>query len=440
MHNDNTQVRPGINRLLAIAGIPKPLLIGFIGFTFFMIGDGIELGFLASYLNEKGITTEQVALLFTLYGLTGSISAWLSGALSDGFSPYRVMWSGLIIWIVLEVAFLWFGVGQADYKAMLIFYTLRGFGYPLFAYGFLCWIAAASPSKMMGSAMGWFWFFNTLGLMTLAPLVASFSIPFLGEMNTFWLSLMLVIFGGLLALLGLKEPTGKHPLSKDNASTGKLLLKSISILWREPKAAMGAVTRMINTASFYGFMPVMPFFYTHQGGFTLPEWLHLLSLVFFSNIIGNLAAGVLGDKIGHRTTIIVMGGVLCAITTPLFYYLPLWYPGNGMLVSINGILWGIGLAGFVPLSALMPLISPAHKGAMLASLSLGAGMSMWFGPLLFTLFQSHIGLEGVCLLLAALYIVSMGLTAMLKPAPESGVGGDNSASLSAKKLSEPVRD
>ena len=417
MQNNQISERSGINRLLAMAGIPKPLLIGFIGFTFFMIGDGIELGFLASYLNNKGISSEQVALLFTLYGLTGSVSAWLSGALSDGFSPYRVMWTGLVIWIVLEVAFLWFGVGQNDFNSMLIFYTLRGFGYPLFAYGFLCWIAAASPAKMMGSAMGWFWFFNTLGLMTLAPLVASFSIPAIGEMNTFWLSLVMVIFGGLVALLGLKEPTGKRPLSTDNSGTAKLLLKSISILWREPKAAIGAVTRMINTASFYGFMPVMPFFYTHQGGFTLPEWLQLLSLVFFSNIIGNLVAGILGDKIGHRTTIIVMGGLICAITTPLFYYLPLWFPGNGLIISINGIFWGIGLAGFVPLSALMPLLSPAHKGAMLASLSLGAGMSMWFGPLLFTLFQTHIGLEGVCLVFAALYIVSMGLTALLKPNP-----------------------
>ncbi|QHA88056.1 MFS transporter [Serratia rhizosphaerae] len=435
MQNDTTQVRPGINRLLTLAGIPKPLLIGFIGFTIFMIGDGIELGFLASYLNEQGLSSEKIALLFTLYGLTGSISAWLSGALSDGYSPYRVMWVGLIIWIVLDIAFLTFGVSQSNYELMLLFYTLRGFGYPLFAYGFLCWIAAASPAKMMGSAMGWFWFFSTLGLMTLAPLVASVSIPRIGEMNTFWLSIVMVIIGGLLALLGLKEPTGKHPLSNDKTGTAKLLFKSISILWREPKAAMGAVTRMINTASFYGFMPVMPFFYTHQGGFTLPEWLQLLSLVFFSNIIGNLVAGILGDKIGHRTTIIVMGGLLCAVTTPLFYYLPLWYPGNGTLVSINGVLWGIGLAGFVPLSALMPLISPANKGAMIASLSLGAGMSMWFGPLLFTLFQSHIGIEGVCLVFTGLYIISMGLTALLKPNV-----GESVTALENNTLSEPVRE
>jgi len=409
-----TNTNTSLSKIVYRIGIPAPLLMGFIGFTFFMVGDGIELGFLASFLKENGFTPNQVALLFTVYGVSASISAWLSGALSDSYGPAKVMWAGLIIWIIFEIAFIALGLATLNYHAMMILYGIRGFGYPLFAYGFLCWIAAAAPTKMLGSSMGWFWFFNTLGLMTIAPLVASFSIPRIGEINTFWLSLILVTAGGLLALLGMSEPTGRSPLKPGNESKIKILIGSLTILWRQPKAAAGSLTRMINTASLYGFMPVMPFFYTAQGGFVLSEWLYLLSIIFMSNIIANLVAGFFGDIFGHRRTIMYMGGLVCAITTPLFYYLPLWFPGNLWPVAINGIFWGIGLSGFVPLSALMPLISPQNKGAMLASLSLGAGVSMWFGPLMFTLFQDSLGLSGVCWILSAFYLGSMWLASLLK--------------------------
>ncbi len=100
-----TNTNTSLSKIVYRIGIPAPLLMGFIGFTFFMVGDGIELGFLASFLKENGFTPNQVALLFTVYGVSASISAWLSGALSDSYGPAKVMWAGLIIWIIFEIAF-----------------------------------------------------------------------------------------------------------------------------------------------------------------------------------------------------------------------------------------------------------------------------------------------------------------------------------------------
>ena len=60
---------------------------------------------------------------------------------------------------------------------MLLTYALRGFGYPLFAYGFLVWITAATPAERLGTAVGWFWFAFTGGLPTLGSLLASFTVP-----------------------------------------------------------------------------------------------------------------------------------------------------------------------------------------------------------------------------------------------------------------------
>ena len=45
-----------------------------------------------------------------------------------------------------------------NYWLVLGLYGLRGFGYPLFAYGFLVWISVAVPRHRLGTAVGWFWF------------------------------------------------------------------------------------------------------------------------------------------------------------------------------------------------------------------------------------------------------------------------------------------
>src|SRR5690606_30480250 len=145
---------------------------------------------------------QRVALVFTAYGLTAAVAAWLSGALSDLWGPRRVMAAGLGIWVVFEVAFLLLGIAPNSYPMILLLYALRGFGYPMFAFGFLVWVTAATPPGRLGTAVGWFWFAFTGGLPTIGSFVASLTVPRIGPYATLWLSLGLVVLGGLVALLG----------------------------------------------------------------------------------------------------------------------------------------------------------------------------------------------------------------------------------------------
>ena len=78
-------------------GIFPPLLWGYVGLLLFMIGDGVEAGYLSKYLVDRDIAGEKtVAYVFTVYGIAVAISAWLSGALSDLWGPRQVMvgWLG----------------------------------------------------------------------------------------------------------------------------------------------------------------------------------------------------------------------------------------------------------------------------------------------------------------------------------------------------------
>lgn len=394
-------------------GIPRPLLWGFVGLLLFMVGDGVEAGYLAPYLENHGVSSRDVAFLFTIYGVAVSISSWLSGPLSDLWGPKRVMWIGLAIWAAFEVVFLMAGIMTGNYAVMLAAYTLRGLGYPLFAYGFLVWIAAATPPKQLGSAAGWFWFAFSGGLPTLGSLFASVTIPAVGEVTTFWLSLVLVIAGGCVALLMTREPRGATRLAAADISVGGIFFGSISILWREPKTFMAMIVRTINTSSEYAFLVIMPAFFTKVVGFTLSQWLVLLSIVFMSNILFNLMSGMLADRLGHRTVVSVAGCLGAAISVPVFYYVPLAYHGNFLVAALAGIFYGATIAAFVPLSGLVPQICPKEKAAALSALGLGAGASTWVGPAIVTWFQSWHGIEGIIWIFSGLYVFAGLLTLSL---------------------------
>src|SRR5581483_11002352 len=150
-------------------------------------------------------------------------------------------------------------------------------------------------------------------------------------------------------------PPGEHPIMT--------LLSGVTIAWKEPKTAIGCIVRVINTAPQWGFLVFLPIYFTETVGFTLEQWLRLLSVIFTSNIIWNLLFGVIGDRFGWRRTVALCGGVGSAISTLLLYYVPHFAGPNFPLAALAGILYGATLAGYVPLSALVPSLTPQHRGA-----------------------------------------------------------------------------
>lgn len=394
--------------------MPRALFWGFIGLLIFMIGDGVELGYLAPYLAQNHVSESDIAVLFTVYGVTVAIGSWFAGALSNIWGPRRVMWLGVAIWVVFEIVFLSLGVGQMSYPLMIAGYALRGFGYPLFAYGFLVWIVAATPSRKLSTAVGWFWVAYAAGLPTLGSLVASFSVPMIGALATFWLSLALVVAGGLLALLCVKDAAGSQRLAPSGEKPMASLMGSISIMWEEPKTSLGGVVRTINTASMFGFFIVLPGYFMDVIGFTLEQWLRLVTIIFISNIAGNIIASRLGNRVGLRNTVIWMGAVGSSMSTPLFFYMPQLFIGNFAIASLFGALYGMTLGGFVPLSALMPLLVPRNKAGALSVLSLGAGASTWVGPAIVAIFSASLGVAGIVWIYSGLYALSAVLMISLR--------------------------
>ncbi|EHK88862.1 MFS transporter [Saccharomonospora azurea] len=421
----------GLARLLNRWGLPAPLFLGYVGLLIFMIGDGVESGFIAPYMAENGAGTDvRASYVITVYGVAVMLASWLSGALSELWGPRRVMFVGLAVWLVFDVLFLAVAVAGENYALMLVFYGLRGFGYPMFAFGFLVWITAVAPVARLGAAVGWFYFAFTGGLPTLGALVASFTNPLLGEYGTLWLSVGILGLGGLICLLGVRERTGYQRLAPPEVKPVQSLMSSMSIAWKEPRVGIGMLVRVINTAPQFGMLVFFPTIFAYEIGFGMSQWLLLVSVIYGTNIFFNLIFGVASDKIGWQRTIFWFGAIGCAVSILLLYFVPLQLGKDYYWVALLvGALYGATLAGFVPISALLPSLAPENKGGAMALLNFGAGAATFVGPAIVSLFLVPLGAGGVVIIFAALYVVAAVLTRFLTLPPETQKAAEQNVSL-----------
>lgn len=400
-----------MNTNQTVIGMPKKILWGYIGILIFMMGDGLEIGWLSPWLHGQGFSIKETSTLFASYGVTIAISSWFSGVLAESLGGKKTMTIGLFLYILGTICFVGFAIPSENLALMIPAYALRGFGYPLFAYSFLVWISYRAEKKHLGAAVGWFWFVFTGGLNVLGAVYSIFAIEVLGHINTLWSSLFWVLLGGVFALFVNRDtlPTNKGN-SKEKVAE---LLKGITIMKDEPKVLLGGIVRIINTTAQFAFPVFLPI-YLASFGIPTSKWLGVWSVIFISNIAFNLIFGIVGDKFGWRNTIMLFGGVGSGLTTLLIGYVPLWTDGNLIILTAVGILWGAFLAAYVPLSALVPSLVKKDKGAALAVLNLGAGLPVFIGPMIVNLFIDVVEARGVIWILALLYFFSSILTYFIK--------------------------
>jgi polyol permease family len=397
-------------------GINKKLTWGMIAIFIFMVGDGIEQAFLSKYLVELGFSVSQAALVFSVYGITLAIASWLAGVLSEIFGPRRVMLAGLLIWVVFHIGLLTFGLGGKSYTTILLMYGLRGFGYPLFAYAFFVWIAKVAPSAKLGTIMGWFWFAYSGGLGFIGAYYPSFTIPHLGYMGTLWSALIFIIGGGILGVLMLKGNSSNGSGESNDSQNGKFknFIKGITIVYENPKIGIVGIVRTINTSAQYGFVVILPIYFTTVIGFSISQWLLIWGSMAAANMFFCVAWGYIGDRFGRRFVVIWAGCIGSAITTLLFYYLPLAFGEVFWIAVLVSMLYGVTLAAFAPLGAITAELEPKNTGSALAIFNLGAGLSTFVGPTVVGLIGGGTNIEATMWAFAGMYIVGAILSIYLK--------------------------
>ena len=405
-------------------GIPHVLRWGFLGLLIFMTGNGVESNFIEPHMVKAlgSDTKNLVATIITMYSVAVLVGSYLSGALSDLFGPRRIMLLGFLVWMVFEALFL---LSTSIESVPLIFatYFLRGFGYPLFAFSFLVWINHVAPYERNGTAVGWFYVMFTGGLPTLGSLFAVFAIPafgggFGGETWTMIASSGLVLIGFLVAWFGVREKHGRVRLAPAEDSASLVMFSGIVLTFKQPKILMGFLVRLINTAPEYGMFIVLPSVIADDLGWGQSRWLTMTVVVYASNILVNAVFGAVGDRIGWVRTVRWFGVFGSAVGLLAWWYIPhLVTAGSdwGYYLSLlGGILFGVMLAGFVPMGAIMPALAPEHKGAAMAMYTTAAGGAAFLGSAVVAIVVPFAGDVGAVWAFVVLYAIAFVMMGFLK--------------------------
>ncbi|TKG64918.1 MFS transporter [Prauserella endophytica] len=414
----DTGTRPSFTDRL---GLPRPLVWGFVGVLIFMIGDGVESNYLSTFLVGEGFAEGDVATTVSTYGVFVAIGSWLAGTLSAMLGPRRVMLGGAVLWVSLETVLLCLAIPSGSALFVTVVYGLRGVGYPFFAYAFLVWLTAATPAHQRGTSVGWFWFAFGAGLPTLGSLAASASIPLVGEYGTFWVGLGLVALGALCALAGVRDLRHAGPDTAEGRSSLGELVRGVTILWREPRVSAGAFVRLVNTAPNFALFVIAPIFFTQTVGFSQGSYLLLVTCVYTTNIFANLLFGIVGDRFGWRRTVTWFGCVMCAVGALLLYYVPLAVGPNFVVALLCWMVFGVGLSGFVPLTALMPgMVQLADRGSSLAIYTLAAGLSAFVGPAIAGMLGGTANMAVIIWTFAGLYLLAALVSFTLRSEVDPG--------------------
>ena len=396
-------------------GLPMVLIWGYVAVAIFMTGDGVEQAFLSKYIGSLGFSSSEAGRVLAVNGLVVAIASWLSGVLAEIFSPRRIMTFAFIIWIIFHVGFLVFGLEQQNYAMMLIMYGIRGFAYPMFIYSFVVWITYSSPAYKLASAMGWFWAMYSIGIGVLGSYLPSFTIPFIGELGSLWLSIVFILVGGLIATFLVKDKKGEDVEAK-RMTTKEMFAefgRGITLLGNK-QVAIAFVVRIINQLSLFGLVAFLPRVYTDEFGFTTSEWLRVWGLMYFITIFTNLFWGVVGDKIGWVRQVRWFGCIGMALSTLAFYYLPSWSGPNIFVTTLIALMLGFAVAAYVPMSAIFPTLVPEHKGAAVSVHNLAAGLSNFCGPAIASVTLMFTTEKVTIWVYAILYIIGFILTFFMK--------------------------
>lgn len=177
----------------------------------------------------------------------------------------------------------------------------------------------------------------------------------------------------------------------------------------DSEVGLGGIVATITTTSEFGFLVFLPIFFTRVVGFTLQQWLQILSIMFATNVIANLFWSWVGDHIGWRRTITFAGSCSCAVTTgPLLRASCLWRELPACSSCRNGLRsrprrirahrCDHGQAG------------PESRGAAMSIMNLGSGMSTFIGPAVAGLFLPLLGVSGVIWIFAFMYLAAAGIS------------------------------
>lgn len=387
-------------------GLPIGMRFGVLGLIIFVVGDALEVTWISSFFSspEVGIELASAAWIITAFGIVGAIGAYAVGPLTNAFGPRRVMFIGLISWVLMDALFI-LVAPSGDYWLILVFYALRGFGQPLFGFAFLIWLTKRAHTGHEARTQAWFWFSLSGAQQILGVAVAGFMLPVIGPVGTLWVGLVIALIGGLIAVLLIRDPSGVGSQKVEGTMT-QHFLAGLSIIWRVPKVGVGGLIKIINIGGILAVMVYYVPYLTTEIHLSQAEAVLAFSVLGITGVPGNLAWGWLSDKFGWANTVQWVASPINAICIALLYWVPQAIGPNFLAIAAIMLVWGIGTSAYVPISALVPALAPKEPAAALGVINLSTGIASLLGPAIVAVVLPILGFQGVTWAVVGMYVLS----------------------------------
>ena len=354
------------------------------------LGFGVVFPFLPLYIAELGSSTglgvEFLAgLVFSAQAFTMMISSPIFGVLADRTSRKQI--TG---WGMFGVGLTMLMMGRANSAEELIFWrAMQG----VVAGGIsaaTALVAAAVPRQRVGFALGLVQVALWAGVAA-GPLLGGVLADARGYHFPFQVTAVLMFTAGISVLLGIREPVVGEEAGGETAVSVR------PSFWREwwrllttvPMPIIFTLRFMVGLGNMI-ISPIAPLFIMSL----LPNSSNANTLTGLVSGVGGAAStitavyfGRLGDRIGHRTILLV-----CAVAAGLFYLPQAWVTTAWQLLLLQA-LTGAALGGMITaIAALLAQHSDAGDEGSIYGLDssvfaasrvvapmLGAGIAAWVG-------------------------------------------------------------
>ena len=270
------------------------------------------------------------------------------------------MFIGLVSFLIFDALFILVGIPSGNLALLIVVYGLRGFEYPMLAYGFLTWMMMITPPERQSSASGWFWFAFSLGMQIIGSYLSSLLLPSVGAIATLWFGFGLAATGGALLFWFLR----KHESASRTAgiTAGQSLASAVSIVWRKRKVGIGGIVKIINLSGQYGLQAYYIVYLHTVHNMPLPQAILTFTIFGVVAVIGDVVWGVVGDRLGWRNTLLRFAIPISAISLVYLYVIPNVVGPNFWLIALGMAGIGIGLSAHVPTTPLIVAFSKGETG------------------------------------------------------------------------------
>jgi len=333
----------------------RTLYIMFVAQLMTAIGFSSIFPFFPLYVKQLGssfgLNLDMLAgLVFSSQAFTMMIASPIWGALADRYGRKlmveRAMFGGSVI--LLLMAFV------QSAEQLVLLRAIQGLVTGTVAAANAL-VASGTPREHAGYGMGLLQVGQGAGI-AFGPIIGGAVADRFGYAAAFYVTAVLLLLGGLLVLIGVKEPFEKRPLQAKGRAAGVLRA------WRDIFALPGVpVTFVLQFLSQLGtnlLTPVLPLFIPTVIGASqdLNTFTGLVvGATAATSTVSSIYFGRLGDRVGHRVILIgslVVGGL---------FYIPEVIVNTGWQILALQALVGVAAGGIVPsISALQARFT--HRG------------------------------------------------------------------------------